>query len=671
MDAHDSPDRNLPSSIDPLDHTPTYGTPQPSPGMESVNSHDDVLALIDDVERQLARLRGVQSKSAEDFAHFADRSRRLDVREHEVQSAAATLIARQAQLQAMTDALEDERAELRARATALAQQSGEQADTSAMLETTRQELVAERARVNESAQRLIAEEEVLQALRHEVETNQSARDADVETLTTRLAGSEAQTAALVLELARVRESCEDAEASLASRDAVVELRDREIIERDTQKNTLQRELDMTRQSLRTAGEKLAALAKSVADQAPQLERGAAALAAATEMQRTIEKHSAETAEIRRANERLTEELAAARQAMHDRSEAHDETTREALLAAREEAARLTSEMDALRAAHAATQRDATTTLERRMCEIEAAELRMHEALVFLRTRKTRIDLARRLLRERKWEREARVRESTESALVGVLEEERLVKKQREELRQVQEMLAVTEERMMRRYARHRGGIVAAWMMLVTAAIAAGAWLAADFALPSTAIASVDLVAKTRGGEQISPQSDSAWQAMHASIISDETFRTAVRRRLEERGVHSLRGETVLAEWMDGVHVDSDGPGSMRLIAEAPTAEVAVIALDTLATTLVNEAPKFAKGKGDMARIALAGQTQVPGRMTFSTIVPQEGRFDRLMAAGLLFSGIVTLGLIVGGVVSGRIARAKRRFEDAERFGTTL
>jgi hypothetical protein len=37
----------------------------------------------------------------------------------------------------------------------------------------------------------------------------------------------------------------------------------------------------------------------------------------------------------------------------------------------------------------------------------------------------------------------------------------------------------------------------------------------------------------------------------------------------------------------------------------------------------------------------------------------------------VFSAVFTLSLVAGLVTFSRIARAKRRFEDAERFGATL
>jgi hypothetical protein len=509
---------------------------------------------------------------------------------------------------------------------------------------------------------------------------------------------------LMLAVATLRERLEDCETSLASRDAAVDAkestiaerdaaiaeretqlaeRNAKIAERDARIDELSREIAMTRQSLRTAGEKLANLAKAVADQAPQLERGAAAALLAHEqreriasLEERIERLERELAERREAIVRAEREVAELRSAATAAPQVVVDTTQvdrmaNELDAARHDIERLEREIAAAREAEESRRNESESAriadAERAVAETQA---RLGEALGFLATRKRRIDLASRLQRERKAKREREVRQAAENAMVRVLEEERLVKKQREELRQVQEVLTATETTMVQRYARHRGGLVAAWCTLVVAGLAAGSWFAADAVLPGGSVASVDLLAKVDDPQGVTPEADTLFQSTHREALNDEGFRETVRRRLADRGVQSLKGDEVDA-WLDGVTYDSDGPGSLRLIAEGPDPQTATIALDTLATTLVNESAKLAKGKGEVARATIAGNSQVPGRITFSTLTPNRGPLDRIMAAGMVFSAVFTLSLVAGLVTFSRIALAKRRFEDAERFGATL
>ncbi len=650
MDPHDPPINQHPALASEQQFRPAItpsafaeGTSAPIAGPQSVHNHEDVLALISDVERQLERMRGVQVRSAEEFAQYTERAQRLDAREHEIHVAEALLTGRHAQLEAMSDALREERVQLCHRAEELERQTQDHSEGMMQLESLRAETIAQRDRNAIESRRLEDGNRELATARDE--------------LSARHANDGAEVASLRLELDQLRECCDDAESSLASRDTVVEAKDIELAERSQKYAEMERELEMTRQSLRTAGEKLAALAKSMADLSPQLERGAAALAMVSQLQRTVETQREELESLRtRAGTESSEAV---------------ETERRKVTDAEAEVARLTQRIAAIATAQDADRSTAAADVEARTKQLEQTSARLDEALAFLRTRKLRLDKAQRFFRERKIKRESTMRESAESALVHVLEQERLVKRQRDELRSVQEILTVSEQTMLLRYARHRGGLVAAWMVIVTSALAAASWFASDLVLPKMAVASVDLVAKTKDGALISPEGDAAWQSLQRSTLADETFRSAVRRRLQERGVAALRNESDINEWIDNVRIDSDGPGAMRLVAETSGPDTAILALDTLATTLVNEVPKFAKGKGEIAKTALAGQTAIPGRVTFSTLVPQEGRYDRLVAAGLIFSGVFTVGLFAGAAAFGRIARSKRKFEDAERFGATL
>ena len=139
----------------------------------------------------------------------------------------------------------------------------------------------------------------------------------------------------------------------------------------------------------------------------------------------------------------------------------------------------------------------------------------------------------------------------------------------------------------------------------------------------------------------------------------------VQKRLAERGVASLGSPSDTAKWMDSIRTDSDGPGSLRLVAEGPDTPTATIALDTVATSLVNEAPKLAKARPNLPRIALAGQANQPGRLTFSTRVPQTSSNDRVMVAAMIFSGVLALGGVLGFFLFGRLAKSKRSYEESE------
>jgi len=653
------------------------------PAQEPVRSHEDVLALIADVERQIARLRTVQTVSAEEIQRHDQRSQEVDAREQALHAADAMLTAREAQLRAMAEAAHAERQRLADRAHDVESQAHAAAEQSALIS-------AERERFMIESRRLADEHAALAALRDELSVRESRAAADAAKDRDELTTTRNRVAAIEAERESVRAAKltleRDAEAMLerlalasdaaVARDAAIQSLEEEL-RRAKQTELAQvgalesriaertAELDATRQSLQLAGHKLAALAQSVADQAPQLERGAAAMSVASEQER----------KLRELEQRVRSQAAGAdRQAQLEgqldetRSKVNvlsatitslETKLHEAELIAAEELGR--SEVLATQISETKTVDDSNQrTLESR---IEEKSRRFAEVGKLLKKRKERLDQARVLRRAQATRDSQRKREASESAHIGAQEEERLLKRQREELRHVQEMLAASEQRQLSRSIRSRTLIASGWCMFAAAAVAVGSWFAAAAVWPVPSVASVDLVAKLRDGKRITPEAGTAWQAAHQAALKDEAFRSVVQRRLFERGVSTLGGAHQIAAWMDGIHVDSDGPGSIRLVASAPDAETAMIALDTVATTMANESGKLLRGRGDLPKATIAGSAAVPGRVTFSSLVPQTPANDRLQAAGMLFSGVAGLGIAGALVVYGRLARAKRKFDE--------
>lgn len=598
-------------------------------GIEEVRSHRDVLALIEEVEQQLVRLRTAQTQSSRDFAEREMRLQAIELRESAVAEAERSLAQREAQVREIVEGVE-----------------------------------RDRAGVAHERERLTAAGLELERLRDEHAVQESVAAAEAERLRIELEALRQEQRAAEMRFRDVEERLADAESSLRSRDDAYERRERENERQREELGAANREREELRRSLAVAGEKLSRLAQTVAQHAPQLERGAGALARVDEQDRSI-------ASLREKIAGLERDLEAARTEASSGAAAKDQNIRtleRALAEAkasgeadRAAIARLEGDIASLRSTleSGSQERSASET------ELAATRSKLAEFGVFLRERKARLARARGLLRERdRWTR-AKSRESNEAAYVRTLEEERMLARQREELRQVQEMIAASEQRLLKREHRGRSVFAVGWLMLVTAALMAGSWYAADLVAPARAVAAVDLTAKTRDGAAITPDVDALFQTTYREALADEGFRTAVRRRLEERGLYALAEEKHFAEWIGGIRADSDGLGALRLIAVGPDETTAVLGLDTVATSLANEASRLARGRSDVPRIGLVGQTNVPGRLTFSAAIPQVDLERRLSAAALLFSGTVVLGIIFGALVLGRIARSKRHYEELE------
>lgn len=566
-----------------------------------VRSHEDVLGLIEEVERQLERLRSAQHRSAEEVA-------RREIRHRELESREALLAAREQDLARGLEAIRGE--------------ADRVAAERARVETLSCELESARAALD-------AERDAIAQAKAAHETSESTARAEAETLSRTLAERDAA-------LRAVEERLADAESSLRSRDEVYERRERELDAMRDELESRERQRDELEKSLAVAKEKLSRLAQTVAQHAPQLEEGAAAIARAAEFESTI-------AALRERVSDLESRLAGAADAREVDS--------------------LRATIERLEGELASAREGASAAADTR--GLDAARRRLAEFGLFLRTRKARLAKARHLLRERdRWTR-AKTREQTEAAVARALEEERLLAKQKEELRQVQEMIAASEERVLRRDGRGRVLVGAGFWTLVAIAAAIGSWFAAGSIAPTPVVASVDLVARGRDDAPLAPDVDAVFQASYRELLADEAFRAVVRRRLEERGLSLLADERVFPSWMDSIRADSDGAGSLRLVAEGTDELPTILALDTVATSLVNESARVAKGRSDLPRIALVGQTSVPGRSTFSTAVMQQDPKDRIVIAGLLFSGVIGLGFAGSALIFGRLARAKRRFEESE------
>lgn len=618
--------------------TPADAPADPATG--PVRTHQDVLTLIADVERQVARLRDVQALSVDELSRQETRLRELESREQAIHAAEAMLTARDAQLRSMAEGLRAEEGRLAARVRDVEIREHSCVECAQALERDRVVVGEERERLSADVARLEHERRSVAEVREEIARRE-------ESLQSEMARHREGMESLRTQLEAVERGRAEERARAEAQAADADTHRREVEARLAERTG---ELEETRQSLQLAGQKLAALAQSVAEQAPQLERGAAALALVHEQERRIrelqQRVDATLGDAERVSI-LERELAAAREAL-EVSESNVRT------------------LDAkVHEISSAAETAKASQAERFGKQLEDKARMIAEMGHLLKKRKERLDRARVLVRERAERSRRKAREASEAAIVSTLEEERLIKRQREELRQVQEMLEASESRLMRRTARSRGMAAVIWSMLATCVVAVACWVAAGVVWPLPSVASVDLVAKLPDGMSFRPEHDAQWQALHRDALKDEAFRTGVLRRLSERGVNALGGSAELAAWLDEVRVDSDGPGTMRLIATGPDPDTATIALDTLATSLANDSAKLVKGTSDLPKATLAGNTAIPGRITFSTIVPQSSPRDRLVAAGMLFSGVAGLGLAAGLVVFGRLSRAKRTFEEID------
>jgi len=607
-----------------------------------------VLELIDEVERHLGRIRRAQETGGERVAELEAKCRAVEQRERDCLTAAGLLEEREARLAERRDAidaarrelverervLEHRQSELLARDEALVAARGELerergvalaglaeerdalASLRADLAAREDRLASETEELRRESRRLLGEAQAARAATAEAETKLAATVAERDAIRGQFEGLRSALEVARGETGSWRERCGELERRLES----LEAHGRELA---TLAETRERELVRSRSALEAAAGKLAALASSVAECAPHAERFAMATAA----DRTAPAvPKAEEARLEARIRELEGELA----------------TRAAVPAPTAEPA-LESEREEIRGFAA---------------RLEEKGRRIAAMASLLRIRKERLDRVRKAMRSgRRATRVAAAPAVVQSAAL-IAEEDRL-SDLRERLQAAGTRLAEAETEILRRYARTRSVVLAAWSSLALCALAILSWATAGALFPPSSLAACDLVAVTAPGETLDSERAAPWDAMCRALVADPTTARTVQARLAERGLP----EFPVADWIGSVRMDSTGPGLLRLTAGADTGDRAVAALDTLATTVVASSARAAREAGDLPKVAIAGQTMQPGRVVFSTAQPVDRRGPRLVQASLIFSGLVAFGGLAGFVAHRALVRGRRIFEE--------
>ncbi|MAB71267.1 MAG: hypothetical protein CMJ54_02040 [Planctomycetaceae bacterium] len=810
-DGHDER-RNPEEELKEAASAPTTGQPEG----DSPSTSGDVLSLIEDVERHLARIRDVQNQQESEFMDLAGRQRSIEEAEAilasrggeieaassslaqereefdrmraelasdrgelderrrlcdeanaELESSQAELAAARNELQgdlsehraemdawaAKTHALEEERgaieelkAELEEREQALAERSAEHLAMQARISELEGDAVRRREAdrlAAEAHDRSLAEatavthrhREALESVGRELEQAQSeladARDRS-ETLETELESirnaeetSAQENSTLQATIAEFESRCrtfdEQNHARQTSLDAALErtatLED-ELAAARSRVEELEGVVEEDRRQLGLAGRKLTELARAVAEQAPRLEQGTAAIAIAAEQQERIERLEARLAsEGTDANEavagvrdaleaRIAELESALEQApAGDVDEASMQSAVDAVrgpLEARiSELERLGADPAAVEAATAPLLAE-IETLRSRMkgfeqseggvptAELEAFEERcrraeqrsdeLETALAMtndrgqaqemakrLRAKAERINAAARHLDRRKRRLAAvkrRVRNHVaEDGGSATFHELQRLEAQRKELSQVREFLSRSEQQMIRRWARSRSVAMVAWMGMLAAVCVAGSWFAVSEIVPVAGTASVELRATPRDGGALTNDAASTWREWHEALATDPAFVRAVGRRLAARGLMPTGGETGLATILGSdLQFETDGPGRMRLVLEGPDRRVLPATLDAIATTMASESARQAPRRADGARASLRGDQPTTAGGGYARLMGGQMPAALLSLIGMIAGVSIVASLLLIGLVYLMLSRAKRIFD---------
>ncbi len=707
-------------------------------------------------------LQGRESRFSEECATFESSKRDFETAGAEMATERAALESRDAQIAERERTITEEREAMDALRDEIEARENAFADRSAAADAAMSrvgELEAEVGRLSESVETqaeshqeamTTAEETIgrhrtaLEAVGAELESAQAelaaSRDADeasreeLESLRSATSAAEDETTRLQQTMSGLEERCAELDEANATAERSLGEATRRTVELESEfeaasgkVRALESTIEEDQRQLGLAGEKLTELAKAVAEQAPRLERGTAAIALLSQHQETIarlESRLAEDgtdaanaaakdrdtfegriAELESALERASAQgadpaaleaaLAAARGPLEARihelesgggfdASAVDAAVEEATTPLLAEIERL--HQDAESSDGPSVPRDRYESVkercrraERRSDELETAlsmtndKGQAQEMAKRLRAKAERVGDAARHLDLRKARllafRKAIRARGGEAGSTPAFQELQRLDAQRKELSQVREFLSRSEQQMIRRWARPRSAAIVGWVMILAVLCSVGSWFGVQEMVPIAGAASVEIRATPRDGKPLSGSKADSWAEWHEALATDPAFVQVVSKRLAARGIAPSAGEPAVATMLvDDLSFESDGPGRLRLVLSGMDRRLLAPTLDAVATTMASESARQAPRRDDGARASLSGEQKANPDGGYATLIGGAISPDVLTFTGLIAGGALIMSLMMIGLVYLALSRAKRVFEESESGG---
>ena len=722
---------------------------------------DEVLDLIASVETQLEQMRTAQSDRVGEIETLEARRNRIGEQEQKLEERGKALAQSEQALQERLSEFETQSTALEDRSrTFESSQAQHQADierldsrsseldrrqeeidglvrdiddrrasidsASRALENDRAQFESEKASVEESIQdaqaSVAAYENRCSELEQEVSELRSRHDdlADrFEQSQFECSESEKRHGDLQSELEQFRNDSLDLSEKLESAASVIEEKENQIesarselqgleSERDSALETIaerEQELSQLQSNLELAMNRLQSLATAVAEQGPQLEEGAAAIALCRSQQERLEALSGELEEARSrladpALGDLDSTMASAREEIdrlrtdledsipvdeHNRVVAALETqidstplvpglSDEDENTLRAQLAEARAEVQVLQA-HAAACEDSISENTEKLSELQARNeelensgsiptdglpedaLRLREQAqrlssfaLHLQRRRGRLSAVRAALQERGVQPSTNLAEDAEQSRVARAEQEDLLRRRHE--------LSDLESQMMRRWACHGsvGSVVRVAMLLVL--IAAASWFGVRFFSPGMVTTTALVRAQPVAGGALDSERGEAWNEWHEMILKDPIFTKMVAERLAASPAGFTGGADRLAGLLESqLTVTATQPGLLQLRLNGTSPAESTRMLENVVTALTSESQRQLPRRGDSARAEVIPSD---GRLVSMEPIPVTGQ--QVQTAGFVFGGsVVGIGLLGAGIYS-RLRRSKRLFD---------
>lgn len=542
---------------------------------------EHVISIMADVERRFAELRQASQFAASEASGLSRREQELRTKAQEVEAQRQIIANRQMEVEAALTSIAQER-------ESIVRQCAELEETRRLLDIDRQGVASERAQLDQRFVDLEHRVTEIEVLKRTLE-QQSAE------LKTRIAATYTDRRTIDQFNEQIRSVRTEAE-TLRGR------LDQEVRDHVQARKSWSDEEDSLRGQIRELGAEAAILKariRSLEDEANSLEKSA------QEFRRESEQARADAAALRkevdgriepgevfRRDERieaLERELAEEKSRTQAASVSEEELKKRN--AAIEELAahirKLQSELAEAKRNEAKARKEA---VEARICAEEHAHVAVAADSVLsthsqrLLRRQARLQLARRLLRER-IRSAARAREIESHQARTSLE----LDVQKRSISEARHSLAITEQRMIRAWARSRASIEVFRLGMVTFVVAVISTLAAHQFGPVTYLATATIQAKDRGGLPLTSQQASQWSATHQRMLADDKVLAVTAERLGQRGFESLSDAHAVGAYLkERLSIDEGRAGAIDLRLRCDNPSDGQRILDTFASTLASE-----------------------------------------------------------------------------------
>jgi len=309
-------------------------------------------------------------------------------------------------------------------------------------------------------------------------------------------------------------------------------------------------------------------------------------------------------------------------------------------------------------------------LENTRQELKRKSHRISEVARHLRRRKHRLQRVHTILQQRRSSGGTAPAPSTpSSATRSQLQQHssvmRKVEEDRHQLMEVREMLAASERRMVKRWARPRAVATVGWFVCLAAVIAVGSWFASDHYFPATIAASAMLEADNKSHQPLTEPEAQQWSKWHTELFQDQGFHKVLARRLGDRRMPEYGTPQAIAEKLEaGLTLDSAVEGRMTLTLAGTDEKETTALLDVITTTVAQQSREFnSRRGGNRAWAVPAGGRAIDGQLSYARLNPVPIKDERLLYVLPIFGGSFVVIMLIVAICYGRLARAKRIFDD--------